>query len=156
MIDIFGPQTQRLLRLITDLSDLRAEDVQAVADAWRRISSEERAAAWAAIQHGTDTEKRIAIHNAALVARHQALIVAQSRGLREAAFSSAAWDAAAALAAAPKPADERMYWVLTSPMAISLPWLLEGEKRPAVPQQRSAIERGAWNEPARTSGGGRG
>lgn len=156
MIDIFGPQTHRLLRLITDLSDMRAEDVKVVADAWRRISAEERAAAWSAIQHGTDTDKRIAIRNAALVARHQALIVSQARGLREAAFPSAAWDAAAAVAAAPKPADEKTYWVLTYPMATTLPWLMEEEQPPEVPQQRSAIKRGAWNEPARTSRGGRG
>lgn len=155
MIDIFGPETQGLRRLITEPSDLRAEDVPAVADAWKRISSEERAAAWSAIQRGTDTQERITIQNAALVARHQALIVSQARGLREAGFSSAASDAAAApIHPDGRTYDGPTYRVPTFSMATTLSCLLEGEKRPAVPRQRGVIERGAGDERARTSHSG--
>jgi hypothetical protein len=156
MIDIFGPQTPRLLRLITEICDVRPEDLDVVAEAWRRTSVEDRASAWAAIQQRADAEKRIAIQNAALVARHQALIVSQARGQRDSAFWSAAWDAAGALASTWQDGGDSAYRVLVSPMATTLPWLLEGEHAPDIPLQRGTTERGAWNEPVRTSGGGRG
>lgn len=156
MIDIFGPQTGRLLRLISELSDLRAEDVEAVARAWSSTPVQERASAWAAIQQSTDARKRIAIQNAALMARHQALIVAQARGLRETGFWSAAWDAAGAVAAAPVNGEARAYRVLTSPMAVTLPWLSEADEASGIPQQRNGTERGSWHEPVHTPRGGRG
>lgn len=153
MIDIFGPETPRLLRLMTELSDLRPENVNAVAEAWRSASDEERAAAWATLQHGADAAKRITIQNAALVARHQALIVARSRGHGDSAFWSAAWDAAGALAGARRNGDERAYRVLVHPMATTLHWLLDGEQGPGIPLQRGA-ERGTRNEPIPSPGGG--
>lgn len=156
MIDIFGPQTPRLLRLICDISDVGSEDVDMVAKAWRETPTQERAAAWSAIQHGADAQKRIAIQNAALVARHQALIVARSRGERDSAFWSAAWDAAGALASTWQDGGDRAYRVLVAPLATTLSWLLEGEQAPEIPVQRGTMERGAWNEPIRTSRGGRG
>lgn len=156
MIDIFGPQTPRLLRLITEICDVRSVDVDVVADAWRRTSIEERASAWAAIQQGADAETRIAIQNAALVARHQALIVSRARGQRDSAFWSAAWDAAGALASTWQDGGEGAYRVLVSPMATTLRWLLEGEHAPEIPQQRGTEERGAWHEPVPSSRGGRG
>jgi hypothetical protein len=153
VIDIFGPQTPGLLRLMTDLSDLEPENVHAVARAWRHTSVEERASAWAAIQHGAAAAERIAIQNAALVARHQALIVARSRGERDSAFWSAAWDAAGALAAR-RNGVERPYRVLVGPLATRLPWLLEGERASGIPRQRAGAERGAWHEPVRSPRGG--
>lgn len=156
MIDIFGPQTSRLLRLISDICDVGSEDLEMVAKAWRGASAEERAAAWSAIHHGADARKRIAIQNAALVARHQALIVSKSRGQRDSAFWSAAWDAAGALASTWEDGGDRAYRVLVSPMATSLSWLLDGDGPTGIPQQRGTMERGAWNEPVRASRGGRG
>lgn len=156
MIDIFGPQTPRLLRLICDIGDLGSEGVDMVAKAWRGTSTEERAAAWSAIHHGADAQRRIAIQNAALVARHQALIVSKSRGERDSAFWSAAWDAAGALASTWQDGGSRAYRVLVAPMATTLSWLLDGEQAPDIPLQRGTMERGAWNEPIRTSRGGRG
>lgn len=155
MIDIFGPQTPRLLRLICDIGEVAPEDVDMVAKAWRGTSARERAAAWSTIHHGADAQKRIAIQNAALVARHQALIASTSRGERDSAFWSAAWDAAGALASTWQDGGDRAYRVLVAPMATTLSWLLEGEQAPEIPRQRGTMERGAWHEPIRTSRGGR-
>jgi hypothetical protein len=154
MIDIFGPQTPRLFRLLTEMSELRPQDVDAISDAWRRTSAEQRARAWTAIHQAVDPEERIAIQNAALVARHLALAVSREKGLRDSAFWSAAWDAAGALAAAGRNVNDRAYPVLVSAMASAFTWLWETMPTRDIPLQRGVVEEGAWDEPVPTPLGG--
>jgi hypothetical protein len=150
MIAIFGPETARLFRLMMEISDLSPEDVEEVAKAWRRTSAEDRASAWAAIQHSAGPEERAAIQHAALVTRQQAMAVPQGRGRRDWAFWSAAWDAGGALAAAGEGApDERARRLLVSAMATRLTWLNRRRPAPEVPSQRRTVEEGAVDEPAR-------
>lgn len=154
MIDIFGPETPRLLRLMSEISDLNADDVDAVARAWRGTSLEERAAAWSMIQTMASPEERIAIQHAALLARHRALNVSQQSGRRDWAFWSAAWDAAGAVAADGGLGDEWSYEVLVSALASKLPWLSQRGSATEIPRQRGSVQRGVSDESASYSGSG--
>jgi len=144
MIDIFGPETPCLMRLLADISVMTQNDVDAVAGAWSKASGDERAVAWAAVERRADDDKRLEIHHAARVARQHALTVTRSRGRRETAFAAAAWDAAGAVSSG---AADWAYHLLCAPMATRLTWLTE-QRAPSVPAQRSPIESETWDERA--------
>lgn len=137
MIEIFGPNTYRVVRFIAQVLEFSADDIDTVAAAWRYASAEDRAGAWSAIRHTAGVEEREAMRNAAVVARHQALITALARDRHDWAFWSAASDAAGALAADWQVTDGRSYRVLVSPMATTLGWLLTQAPSAKAP----------WNEP---------
>lgn len=124
MIEIFGPNTVTVVRLIAQILELEADDIDQVATAWRASPAEDRAAAWNAVRHAATLQEAEAIRNAAAVARHQALTTALARDRHDWAFWSAASDAAGALAADWAAVDVRAYRVLVSPMATTLEWLL--------------------------------
>jgi hypothetical protein len=155
MLDIFGPETPRLLRLITEISDLGPDDISAVGNTWRRTTVEERARAWAAIQHSASSEERSLIQNAALVARHRALTLSQMQGERDSGFWSAAWDAAGALAGAAPHGDATAYRVLVSAMATKMHWLWQETPTTEIPLQRGSVEGGTWDEWSSSSRSGR-
>jgi hypothetical protein len=156
MIDIFGPDTLRLLRLLDEVRHLSAEDVEAVARAWRRSEPEDRARAWARIHQSATATERIAILNGALLARWNAISRPQPAGRRSQALGSAAWDAGGAVVAAGQHGDMPAYLTLVAPMASRLTWL---KHRPPVPSRSPAHGRpsvtGVWSGPISTPGGGR-
>lgn len=162
MSAIFGARTPWVLRLIGELSDLSAEDADTVAEAWRRTPATERAAAWAVMQDERDAEERSHSEYAALVARRRALSVSRMHGRPEPGFSSAAWDAAVAVAAVGQDADPASYEVLVSPLATRLPWLWragpassEQPPRAGIPTQRAPSSRGVADEQLTSQGRGR-
>jgi hypothetical protein len=128
MIEIFGPNTVRVVQLIAQVLELSPADMDRVATAWRQVPAEERAAAWTALHHAKSPDNRDAIRNAAAVARQQAMTAARSRERQDWAFWSAAADAAGAVAADGRQADDRSYRLLVAAMATTLGWLL-----PAAP-----------------------
>jgi hypothetical protein len=132
MIEIFGANTFRVVRFISQIPELGADDMDVVATAWRSTSVEERAAAWISVQNATKPEHRDAVRNAAAVARRQALRAALARDLHDWAFWSAAADAAGALAADALQPHDGSYRLLVSAMATRLQWLLHEPPGDAV------------------------
>jgi hypothetical protein len=122
MIKIFGPNTQGVLRLLSDVSGLHGAQIDAVVTEWKRQPPRARAEAWAAIRHDTTPDEQQGIHIAADLARHDAMAVAVRAGHRDWAFWAAVWDAAAAVAACGRVHDYR-YRVLANPLATVLPWV---------------------------------
>ncbi len=122
MTDIFGPNTRGVLHLISHLGSLGAEQIDLVVAGWKRQSWPDRAEAWAAIGSATSPEERLAILDAAALARRDAMDVARRNQSTDWAFWAAAWDAAAAVAACDR-IDVHHHQVLIGPVARVFPWL---------------------------------
>ncbi|HZC25883.1 MAG TPA: hypothetical protein VE287_02600 [Actinopolymorphaceae bacterium] len=122
MSDIFGPNTRGVLHLISHLDTLGAEQIEIVVAGWKRQSRPDRAEAWAAVGAATTPQERLAILDAAALARRDAMDVARRHQCSDWAFWAAAWDAAAAVAACDR-IDAHHHEVLVGPVASVLPWL---------------------------------
>jgi hypothetical protein len=140
MRQIFGPQTERVLKFLADLWLLSPEQISTVTTAWKEASELERAEAWAQLHRVTSGEDWDEIMAAASVARRQAMDAAYLLHRVDWAFWAAAWDAAAAIAA-----DERLgsgYLVLTRPLTTVMPSLSESGMGARVPAQRAEARAG--------------
>lgn len=150
MRQIFGPQTERVLKFLAELWLLSPEQMTTVTAAWKQASDLERAEAWAQLHRiatGADWDQIMA---AASVARRQAMDAAYLVHQVDWEFWAAAWDAAAAVAA-----QERIgggYYVLARPLMTVMPSLSDAR----VPAQRGggarAAERGDDGHEARSTG----
>ncbi|MBO0683449.1 MAG: hypothetical protein J2P45_09860 [Candidatus Dormibacteraeota bacterium] len=126
-LDVETPATgQRSVeRLLTGLEALTAQQMELVAGAWRQLPRQRREAAWAAIRRfwrrgaGDDSLDH------AFRARGAASELARLAGIHDWAFPAAALDAALAVSVADK-LSERHYRPLVQPMALALPWILDG------------------------------
>lgn len=121
MQSAFGQNGQRALALITRLADLSAEEADKVADAWKQESALDRGRAWAQLVRASTEHERYRILVAASLARREALTAAHRLRRTDWAFWAAASDAAAALAAGPRPG--RHYATLIAPLAAVRPSL---------------------------------
>jgi hypothetical protein len=152
MRPIFGPHTSQVVKFVTDLRQLSAEQIAAVTRAWREGSDTDRAEAWAQLYRAASKQERYSILAAASVARKEAMDVAQVLHRADWAFWAAAWDAAAAIAA-----EERIgghYDVLIAPVVAVMPSLAQGRGSVQVPAQRAGRQAepegaGQDSEPAR-------
>lgn len=135
MRQIFGSHTERVLKFLADLWLLSPEQITVVTTAWKQASELGRAEAWAHLRRvatGDDWDEILA---AASVARRQAMDAAYLLHRVDWAFWTAAWDAAAAVAA-----DERIgsdYYVLVRPLMSVMPSLSETRTATRVPAQRA-------------------
>jgi thioesterase domain-containing protein len=144
MKSIFGPHTGRVAAFLADLQGLSAEEVSRIATAWKQASNTDRVRAWAELYRASSDEQRYRIRAAASSARAEAMSIAHSRQRPDWAFWTAAWDAAAAIAAGER--IGKYYQVLTAPLATVMPGLAQGMNgKPglehAVPAQPSAPDR---------------
>jgi hypothetical protein len=121
MTSIFGPNGQRVLVLITGITDLSADQVDEVTATWNRGNSDDRASAWARLNGTTTEQERYAILTAAALARREALQTARRMGRADWAFLAAACDASAAVAAGYRIGGH--YDVLVAPFAQVMPSL---------------------------------
>lgn len=125
MSTVLGPNTRGVLHMIFHLGRLPAEQIDAVAAAWKRQPARSRARAWAAVTHNSTPAERFAIHDAAALARQDAMAAAARHRRTDWAFWAAAWDAAAGVAACGR-IEESDYRVLVNPLARAMPWLAAG------------------------------
>jgi hypothetical protein len=149
---IFGPHTEQVLALLTDLWRLSPEEINKVTKAWKEASDLDRAEALARLNRGASRNERYRILAAASVARRQAMDVAYMHHRTDWAFWAAAWDAAAAIAADDDSGSE--YDILTAPLMTVLPSLSQG-RGVRIPAQRSRRQRGARLMPPPTATRGR-
>ena len=92
---IFGPNTPRVLQLLTRMRKLSPAEIDRVATSWNQASALDRAQAWA---HLTAAAKEdCPVMAAASAARRAAMETARTLGGSDWAFWAAAWDAGAAL-----------------------------------------------------------
>ena len=119
MNPLFGHNGQRVLALITGISDLTAEEVDQVTDAWKQVCPSDRAAAWAHLVRTTTEQERYQILAAASLARREGLATAHRLRRVDWAFWAAVSDAAAAVAAGTR--IGRHYDTLTAPVAAVMP-----------------------------------
>jgi hypothetical protein len=126
MTSMFGPHGQRVLALITCIQGLSGYQVDQVTSVWRRSSPDDRARAWAQLNHTTAEDERYRILAAASLARREALAVARRTQRTDWAFWAAACDAGAAAAAGDKIGLH--YDTLVAPVARVMPALAD---RPA-------------------------
>jgi hypothetical protein len=149
---IFGPHTEQVLALLTDLWRLSPEEINKVARAWKEASDLNRAEALAQLNRAASSDERHHIMAAASVARREAMDVANMHHRTDWAFWAAAWDAAAAIAAEDNSGSE--YDILTAPLMTVLPSLSHGRGGVRIPTQRSGRQRGTrLIPPARTARG---
>jgi hypothetical protein len=118
---IFGPNTQLVLTFLAGLSDLSAEDIGKVTDAWWQTGARDRAVAWAEVHGAAPERQRGWILAAASVARNAALDAASKYDWSDWGFWAAASDAGAAIVAGDL--IGRHYDTLISPLAAVMPWL---------------------------------
>lgn len=149
---IFGPHTEQVLALLTDLWRLSPEEINKVTRAWKEASDLDRAEALAQLNRAASREERYRILAAASVARRQAMDVAYMHHRTDWAFWAAAWDAAAAIAADDDSGSE--YDILTAPLMTVLPSLSHGRGDVRIPAQRSRRQRGARLMPPAAAGPG--
>jgi hypothetical protein len=139
MNSMFGPNGERVLALITRISDLSADQVEQVSSAWKRGNSRERARAWAQLNRAMTEQERYRILVAASLARREALCTARRLHRVDWAFWAAAYDAGAAVVAGPR--IGRHYDTLVAPLAAIMPALASGSTaagqppQPAVPRK---------------------
>jgi hypothetical protein len=150
---IFGPRTEQVLALLTDLWRLSPEEINKVTRAWKEASDLDRAEALAQLNRDASRDERYRILSAASVARRQAMDVAYMHHRTDWAFWAAAWDAAAAIAADDNGGSE--YDVLTAPLMTVLPSLSHGRGGVRIPAQRSRRQRVARLMPPPTARPGR-
>lgn len=148
VIEVLGPRTEAILRLLTSVGEMHAEDADAVADAARTIGLQERAEAWARLLEGSSAEERTRALQAARIVRQRALAVRQRGTRRDEAFWIAASDAALALAATGVD-DEPARRLLLSPMASRVPWLAGRGSRARIPRQRDGHRQGNGEDATR-------
>ncbi|GGZ97553.1 hypothetical protein ACFOOM_25320 [Streptomyces echinoruber] len=118
---VFGPNTRGVLRFLTRIEDLSAQQIDRVAGLWRQTSSQTRAEAWAEVRRTTTEEERYRILVAASAARRAALDTALSHQRHDWAFWAAVWDAVMAIAVCDRIGDH--YDVLIAPVAAVMPSL---------------------------------
>lgn len=119
-------------RLLTALRALTAQQMEVVASAWRQLPRQRREAAWAAIRRFWRSGAGDDSLDYAFRARGIASEVARLAGIHDWAFPAAALDAALAVSVADK-LGERYYRPLVQPMALALPWILDGaSNRPSL------------------------
>lgn len=135
VVEVLGPRTDAILRLLTSIGELRAEDVDVVAAAARGIDLQQRAEAWAEILQGQGAEERSRALQAVRIVRQRALAVRQSRRPRDEAFWVAASDAALVVATSGRD-DEPVRRLLLAPMASRVPWLAKENGVARIPRQR--------------------
>jgi hypothetical protein len=150
---IFGPHTEQVLALLTDLWRLSPEEINKVTRAWKEASDLNRAEALAQLNRAASSDERHRILAAASVARREAMDVANMHHRTDWAFWAAAWDAAAAIAAEDNSGSE--YDVLTAPLMTVLPSLSHSRGGVRIPAQRSRRQRGARLMPPATATRGR-
>jgi len=138
---IFGPHTEQVLALLSDLWRLSPQEINKVTRAWKEASDLNRAEALAQLNRAASREERYRILAAASVARRQAMDVAYMHHRTDWAFWAAAWDAAAAIAADDSSGSE--YDILTAPLVTVLPSLSQARGAVQIPAQRSSRQRGA-------------
>jgi len=148
MKQIFGPHTEQVLALFTDLRRLSPEEINKVTRAWKEASDLSRAEALAQLNRAASRNERDSILAAASVARRQAMDVAYTHHRTDWAFWAAASDAAAAIAADDHSGSE--YDILTAPLMTVLP-SLSHSRFVRIPAQRSRRQRGARLMPPTTS-----
>jgi len=136
---IFGPHTEQVLALLTDLWRLSPDEINKVTRAWKEASDLNRAEALAQLNRAASKDERRQIMAAASVARREAMDVANMHHRTDWAFWAAAWDAAAAIAAGDNGGSE--YDILTAPLMTVLPSLSQGGGV-RIPTQRSGRQRG--------------
>jgi hypothetical protein len=153
MREIFGPHTEQVLALLTDLWRLSPDEINKVASAWKEASDLNRAEALAQLNRAASTSERHRILAAASVARREAMDVADMHHRTDWAFWAAAWDAAAAIAADDDSGSQ--YDILTAPLMTVLPSLSHGRGGFRIPAQRSRRQRGARLVPPATAARGR-
>jgi hypothetical protein len=146
---IFGPHTEQVLALLTDLWRLSPAEINKVTRAWKEASDLDRAEALAQLNRAASRDERHQILAAASVARREAMDVASMHNRTDWAFWAAAWDAAAAIAADDNSGSE--YDVLTAPLMTVLPSLSRGRGGVRIPAQRSRRQRGARLMPTAAS-----
>jgi hypothetical protein len=146
---IFGPNTDQVLALLTDLWRLSPEEINKVTRAWKEASDLNRAEALAQLNRAASREERYRILAAASVARRQAMDVAYMHHRTDWAFWAAAWDAASAIAADDNSGSE--YDILTAPLMTVLPSLSQG-RSVRIPAQRSRRQRAARLMPPARAG----
>lgn len=143
VIEVFGPRTDAVLRLLTSIGELRAEDADVVAAAARSIELRQRAEAWAQVLQGGSAEDRTRALQAVRIVRQRALAVRQRGSRRDEAFWVAASDAALALAMDGVDVDvEPAHRLLLSAMASRVSWLAEGPTVTRIPVQRNGHRQG--------------
>jgi hypothetical protein len=150
---IFGPHTEQVLALLSDLWRLSPQEINKVTRAWKEASDLNRAEALAQLNRAASREERYRILAAASAARRQAMDVAYMHHRTDWAFWAAAWDAASAIAADDNSGSE--YDILTAPLMTVLPALSQGRGAVQIPAQRSSRQRGARLMPPATAGQGR-
>jgi hypothetical protein len=149
---IFGPHTEQVLALLTDLWRLSPEEINKVTKAWKEASDLNRAEALAQLNRAASSDERHEILAAASVARREAMDVANMHHRTDWAFWAAAWDAAAAIAAENSGSE---YDILTAPLMTVLPSLSDSRSGVRIPAQRSRRQRGARLMPPATATRGR-
>lgn len=150
MKTIFGPDTGRVLEVLTRLKDLSPEEVDLVAVTWKHASDVDRAEAWAQLHRVTSRDERYPILAAAAAGRRTAMDTARNLHRTDWAFWAAAWDVAAAIAAGDKIGT--YYDILAAPVAEVMPSLAPGPasaQGPArIPSPRSQHDPVAPKEPS--------
>ena len=119
MNPMFGPDGQRVLALVSGITDLTAGQVDQVTDAWKRVCPADRAKAWARLVQTATEQERYQILAAASLARREALATAHRLRRMDWAFWAAVSDAAAAVAAGTRIGCD--YDTLTAPLAAVMP-----------------------------------
>jgi hypothetical protein len=145
---VFGPHTEQVLALLTDLWRLSPEEINKVTKAWKEASDLNRAEALAQLNRAASSDERHRMLAAASVARREAMDVANMHHRTDWAFWAAAWDAAAAIAAEKSGSE---YDILTAPLMTVLPSLSHGRGGVRIPAQRSRRQRGARLMPPATA-----
>src|SRR5258708_32918227 len=150
---IFGPHTEQVLALLSDLWRLSPQEINKVTRAWKEASDLNRAEALAQLNRAASREERYRILAAASVARRQAMDVAYIHHRTDWAFWAAAWDAAAAIAADDNSGSE--YEILTAPLMTVLPSMSHRRGGVQIPGQPSRPQREARLMPQATPARGR-
>jgi len=119
---IFGPNTPRVLQLLTWMRKLSPAEIDRVATSWNQASALDRAQAWAHLTAAAKTD--CPVMAAASAARRAAMETARTLGGSDWAFWAAAWDAGAALTA--DDLAEGDYETLTFPFHAVMPVLKRG------------------------------
>lgn len=117
-----GPNTRGVLHLISHLRRLDAQQIDAVADEWKRRPARARAQARAAAAQAATGEQLAGVLAAAALARDAAMTVASRLNRSDWAFWAAAWDAALGVAVGGL-IDDRDYQHLVGPLSRAMPWL---------------------------------
>ena len=142
MRTVLGPNTRGVLHLISHLRRLDAQQVDAVAENWKRQPARVRARARAAAVQAATGKQRVGVLAAAELARDVAMSVASRYDRTDWAFWAAAWDAAAGVAVGGL-IDDQAYQQLVGPLASVIPWLAVGRQdRLDVARLQAAL--GQW------------